>query len=113
MTSGRDLSNEQKRWECANANCGHSFELFRDSYPTRCPLCGGETFRPIPEPVEAPDEGLIHGTYPHPVEHYERVARNLANVWTNGNRAAEICILSELLKAAQGLSGDVGGAHNG
>lgn len=61
-----------------------------------------------PDILESPDEGLIHGIYPHPVEHYERVARNLANVWTNGNRAAEICILSELLKAARGLSGAVG-----
>lgn len=51
-------------------------------------------------PAVSDEEGLIHGTYPHPVEHYERVARNLAAVWTNGNRAAEICILSALLKAA-------------
>lgn len=45
---------EQKRWECANANCSHSFELFRGSYPTRCPLCRGETFRRIPEPLNCP-----------------------------------------------------------
>lgn len=47
-----------------------------------------------------PEDGLINGAYPRPVEHYARVARNLAAVWSNGNDGARVCILAELLRAA-------------
>jgi hypothetical protein len=53
-----------------------------------------------------PPDGLLHGKYPLPVEHYEREARNLAAVWTNGNDGARTCILAALLKAAAPVPSD-------
>jgi hypothetical protein len=46
------------------------------------------------------EEGLINGAYSLPVEHYERVAKNLAAVWSNGNDGARTCILAAILRAA-------------
>ena len=46
------------------------------------------------------EDGLFSKTYPLPIEHYERAARNLANLWSNGNDGARVCILAALLRAA-------------
>lgn len=90
----------------ANCDCGFSAEICKTNPCMRkkmatsglvpeakYPYCGTES-------AAQSDEGLINGTYPLPVEHYERKARNLAAVWSNGNDGARTCILAALLRAA-------------
>lgn len=67
------------------------------------PCCGYTAVNALATPAPAingGESGLLRGTYPLPVEHYEAVARNLANLWTNGNDYARTSILAALLRAA-------------